>query len=327
MTDGPVLEIGSGPFSTPLLHWLLAESRRKLVTYEGHHRYYKAANRFRSRSHSIRFVEDWDKVDYGSGHWSVALIDNELERRQIEPIKLKDQVDFLVLHDTNHPDYGYDKVWPHFKHIHHWKFCRPWTSVVSNFKSIEPFISKDVDEDPLDDLTISKLLSDFATDKNLDIKRGHCYGKAYDGLFNSFDRNAKLDIIEIGTEHGESLLAWREFFPYANISGVDIEDKVKNKRKDIKYIISDVKKLKPSKKYDIVIDDGSHKLSDVVHVVRNFKLKVGGVMIIEDCQAPNHWFEKIRKNTDHSIELIDMRKVNDQHDDFIIVLRNYGYFN
>lgn len=139
MTDGPVLELGSGPFSTPLLHWLCAESNRRLLTYEGNEAYFKAANRFKSRNHTIRFVKDWDKIDFGTGHWSVALIDNELERRQVDPIRLKNSVEYIVMHDTNRPDYGYDKVWPHFKYIHHWKFCRPWTSVVSNFKNLDSF--------------------------------------------------------------------------------------------------------------------------------------------------------------------------------------------
>lgn len=173
---------------------------------------------------------------------------------------------------------------------------------------------------------ISQILSDYGTDKNLFHKNAHCYGLAYDRLFRSFDKNAELDIIEIGIEHGDSLLAWREFFPNASITGIDIKDTVGNKMKDIKYVISDVKDYKPNKEYDIVIDDGSHKLSDVMYTVRSFKLKIGGIMVIEDCQAPNHWFEKIRKSTKYAIETIDMRKVNNQHDDFLIVLRNYGYY-
>lgn len=137
MTQGPVLELGSGPFSTPLLHWLCAENNRRLVSYDASNTYFRAASRFRSRSHSIRFVEDWDMVNFGTGHWSVALVDHNLERRQIEPIRLKNNVDYMILHDTNAKVYGYEKVWPHFKHIHHWKFCSPWTSVVSNFKKLD----------------------------------------------------------------------------------------------------------------------------------------------------------------------------------------------
>lgn len=174
-------------------------------------------------------------------------------------------------------------------------------------------------------MKISKVLEKYDTDKNKNLKDWHCYGKAYDHIFRSFNRKDKLDIIEIGTEYGESLLAWREFFPNANITGVDNVDSVEKKRDDIEYIISDVKKLKPKKEFDIVIDDGSHKLSDVLHTVWHFRLKVGGVMIIEDVQAPDHWYEKIKKNTRYHIETIDLRHINKQHDDFLIVLHNYGY--
>jgi len=59
---------------------------------------------------------------------------------------------------------------------------------------------------------ISHILSEYKTDKNNNEKRGHCYGKAYDLLFEPFNRLEKLDIIEIGTQYGESLLAWRDFF-------------------------------------------------------------------------------------------------------------------
>lgn len=175
-------------------------------------------------------------------------------------------------------------------------------------------------------MKISEILTRYSTDKNRCDKRSHCYGLAYDHLFSKFDREAELDIIEIGTEFGASLDAWREFFPNANISGVDIEDKVDDKVPSINYIISDVKDMKPEELYDIVIDDGSHKLYDVKHVVDNFKLKVGGIMVIEDCQAPNHWFRAVRKRTDYTIELIDLRKGPNSRDDFMIVLHNYGYY-
>lgn len=172
-------------------------------------------------------------------------------------------------------------------------------------------------------MKISEVLLKYDTDKNKD---RHCYGRVYDYLFSFFDRKAPLEIIEIGTEFGESLLAWREFFPNAKITGVDIVDVVKKKRLDIKYLFTDVKDLRPKTPFDIVIDDGSHKLSEVVHVVRNFKLKAGGIMVIEDCQAPGHWYLKIKKHTQYSIECIDLREVNGQPDDYLIVLRNYGYY-
>ena len=164
------------------------------------------------------------------------------------------------------------------------------------------------------------------TDKNRCRKWGHCYGWAYDHIFKPFDRNGKLDIMEVGIEYGGSLLAWKEFFPNANVSGIDILDRVENKVPGVEYIICDVKEFKPNKEYDIVIDDGSHRLNDVLCTVRNFKLKLGGVMVIEDCKVSGHWYEAIKKRTKYSIEAIDLREIYKQHDDFLIVLRNYGYY-
>ena len=155
------------------------------------------------------------------------------------------------------------------------------------------------------------------------------YGPVYDSVLSHFDRNAKLDIAEIGVLYGESLRAWRECFPNANITGVDIVDNVENKINDVEYVISDVREYQPNKRFDIVIDDGSHKINDVMFTVKHFKLKVGGVMIIEDCNRPYMLFDKIKEKTKYSIECIDLREISrgPHHDDFLIVLRNYGYFS
>lgn len=171
-------------------------------------------------------------------------------------------------------------------------------------------------------MKISEVLIKYKTDKHKNDNSGHCYGFVYDKLFEKFDRETKLEIIEIGTAYGESLLAWYEYFPNANITGIDIVDKVENKRLDINYIISDVNNLKLDKEYDIVIDDGSHKLNDVIYTVENFKLKKNGIMVIEDCQIPNDWLEKIKSVTNYLIEVFDLRNINQRQDDYLIVLRN-----
>ena len=172
---------------------------------------------------------------------------------------------------------------------------------------------------------ISEILKKYDTDKN---KRNHMYGRVYDSILRPFDRNAKLDIAEIGVLFGESIRAWRECFPNANLMGIDILDNVENKLEDVEYVISDVRRFIPEKKFDIVIDDGSHKINDIMFTVKHFQLKVGGVMIIEDCNRPYLLFEKLKKKTKYSIECIDLREVgSSKHiDDFLIVLRNYGYY-
>ena len=136
LTKGPVMELGSGLFSTPLLHWLCKKDSRKLVTYENMLEYYPFARQFRSRNHHVRLIDSWDKIDVET-HWSVVMIDHKpAERRAIDAIRLRDKADYIVLHDTERSVYGYDKIWPHFKYIYHWKSCKPWTTVVSNFKNL-----------------------------------------------------------------------------------------------------------------------------------------------------------------------------------------------
>ena len=69
-------------------------------------------------------------------------------------------------------------------------------------------------------MKLSEILKNYAwegqdppgTDKNKGGKRGHNYGPAYDVLFEPF-KDKEIDFIEIGTRHGASLLAWREFMP------------------------------------------------------------------------------------------------------------------
>ncbi len=159
-------------------------------------------------------------------------------------------------------------------------------------------------------MKISEILSQVETDKIKD----HHYGEAYDTLFSKFDRNAALNILEIGTQKGGSLLAWKEYFPNSKVTGVDIVDVVKPeyRRDDINYIISDIKDLEINEMFDIIIDDGSHFAADVAFVIKYFQknLKQDGLMIVEDIQNTSLWqsFELIRCGENYDDVLLIIRK-------------------
>lgn len=161
-------------------------------------------------------------------------------------------------------------------------------------------------------MKISEILAIYDTDK----VNGHCYGDFYDDLFSKYDRNAPLNILEIGTQKGGSLCAWQDYFPNAKITGVDIVDVVKPeyKRESITYILSDIKQWKSDEEYDIIIDDGSHFLEDVLYVVNNFKFKT---LVVEDTQAPDTWVTEISKI--RPVQIVDLRDVNGNYDDFLII--------
>jgi len=160
---------------------------------------------------------------------------------------------------------------------------------------------------------------------------GHTYGASYDEIFEQFERDSKVNFLEIGIQKGGSLLAWKEYFNNANIYGVDIVDAILDEYRspDFKYIISDIKanEAKDALKdiyFDIIIDDGSHYLSDVLFVVENYleKLKTGGVLIIEDCQQPEYWLGEIRKITPSGYEITtkDLR-LGVSYDNYLIVIK------
>lgn len=145
MSKGDVCELGSGFFSTPLLHWLCSLTGRNLVTYESDDDYYEFANKFRSRHHKIiKVSSSFEEIDC-TRHWGVVLIDHSPKkplRRGQDAVRLKNTADYIVLHDTEFEEekhYGYDEMWPQFKYRHDWKKVKPFASVISNFKKLDNF--------------------------------------------------------------------------------------------------------------------------------------------------------------------------------------------
>ena len=137
-SEGPVLELGGGMFSTPLLHWMCKSLDRQLVTCENDEEFfYLVVKNFQSRQHITRLIKDWDTELDLKRHWGVVFVDHHPNgRRYYDAIRFKDTADYIVMHDTDpegqrqHMRYDFMKVWPNFKYIYHWKACRPWSSVI-----------------------------------------------------------------------------------------------------------------------------------------------------------------------------------------------------
>ena len=136
-TDGAMLELGTGLFSTPLLHWLASERQRPLISYDDHPDFYDLNRKFQNRYHRIRMVTDWDIFKKIGGHYSLALIDQSTKNRAKTAIYLKDKVDYVILHDSNSAHhYHYEKVYPHFKYRYDYTKQDPNTTVLSNFNDL-----------------------------------------------------------------------------------------------------------------------------------------------------------------------------------------------
>ncbi len=125
---------------------------------------------------------------------------------------------------------------------------------------------------------------------------GHLYGFAYARTFSRF-RYRRVKVLEIGiggygfSLGGQSLTAWQAYFPFGKIIACDIEDRfdLKTIRTKIYKVDQsskpDLEKLKVSeKKFDIIIDDGSHLSKHQIFTFLEMfdSLKDGGIYVIED---------------------------------------------
>lgn len=139
-SEGPVLEIGMGLFSTPLLHWMCKDMGRKLVSYENEREYYEMDKDFNRGDHEVKFAKNWDDIDIESTHWGMVFIDHAPANRRIKEAKrVANNADYIVCHDTQSKDdryYKYHWLWDKFKYIYHYEKGSPRTSVLSNIKDL-----------------------------------------------------------------------------------------------------------------------------------------------------------------------------------------------
>lgn len=138
--------------------------------------------------------------------------------------------------------------------------------------------------------TFDEIALAYGTDKS---SMGHYYTRWYSHYFEPL-RNKKLKILEIGVDKGLSLKSWKEYFPNAEIVGIDIlnlkkfeESRVyveQGDQRDTKFLTSINKKYGP---FDIIIDDGSHHNFDMrISFECLFPLlKEDGFYVVEDLHA------------------------------------------
>ena len=146
---------------------------------------------------------------------------------------------------------------------------------------------------------LDHLFKIYKTDKS---SKSHGFADYYEKHLLSF-KNRKIVILEIGSLFGSSAAAFNSYFNNCKIYCLDnhIENfnfKSKNlfpvliNSSDENSIKKFYKKL-PLKcpEFDIIIDDGSHRLRDIIYSLKyHFKhLKQNGFFVIEDYLFPNYF--------------------------------------
>ena len=173
----------------------------------------------------------------------------------------------------------------------------------------ETFIldSLNIDEDSnTSQSSLDYLFNYYGTDKAnyWDKDKGHGFSDFYAKELDD-KKDKKINILEIGSYSGASAAAFSKYFPLSKIFCLDVN--ITNfiyKSKKINVFGLDVvnqsdiltfyKKINISddiKFFDIIIDDGSHKLNDIIFSLNFFfkNLRDKGSYIIEDFRFPNYF--------------------------------------
>jgi hypothetical protein len=142
-STGPVIELGCGYFSTPMLHHLC--KGRHLVSIDHDPAWVDQFRDLENADHTLLCVKDWSEVTGNKlsfdlrCEWAVAFVDCAPAEARVPLIEQFSKIaKQIVIHDTEHSLYGYEKIWPLFKYRYDDKRLGPWTSVVSNTVEFEP---------------------------------------------------------------------------------------------------------------------------------------------------------------------------------------------
>lgn len=153
------------------------------------------------------------------------------------------------------------------------------------------------------DLTLDEIANTEGTDKGSASGGCHCYVPLYE-RFLGRSRDFPVRLLEIGVARGASLRMWSRYFEHGQIFGIDdfqefppptdwpteriqVFQGSQADQKFLKKVVADT-----GGRFDVVIDDGSHKGPDILTSFQALFPAVipGGLYFIEDLHTSYHPF-------------------------------------
>lgn len=189
--------------------------------------------------------------------------------------------------------------------------------------------------------TFESVLSRYASAHNAsgtDKTTSHSYGALYSALFEPLRLGARR-VLEIGVYSGASVLAMADFFESADVLGLDIT--LSNVRfglehPRVRFVLGDGTSPEtaadvsdPLRPFDLVLDDGSHRLQDQIAALKAFAPHLnaeGGLYVIEDIASGEFRqpLSAAARECTPRLELLawhDLREHKGQFDDIVAVFR------
>lgn len=135
--------------------------------------------------------------------------------------------------------------------------------------------------------TLDKIAIKVGTDKSSLV---HSYTQHYEKYLESLRENP-LKLLEIGVQSGASLRMWKQYLPNAQIYGYDFYNCTPYEEERIRVfqgaqhdLLALERMDKEAGKFDVIIDDGSHKNADILTCFYYLfpRMTPGGLYVIED---------------------------------------------
>lgn len=224
------------------------------------------------------------------------------------------------------------------KGIDHIIFYRPPDGIINDRNNTEAFFNQTRQENTnicvsLDDLYMTRGAKNDLEKVNViywALKyHQHFYTNIYEPLFAQI-RDKTFSLLEIGIAQGASLKAFRDYFPNANIIGLDNypESFIKENRIDsfigdstLDDTVQNILNINNNNKFHIIIDDGNHDPKFQFETFKKFwpTLEKDGIYFIEDVYGIEE-LELNIKNFDPSLQIVreDLRPVSGGWDSVIL---------
>lgn len=136
LTDGKVVEFGSGHGSTPFLRQFCEETQRPFESYE--------SNAVWAKMTGATLIDEWS--DLNVNDVDVLFLDHAPgERRKFDLLKYRDHAKIIVIHDsepTGGGDYRVRPIFSEFKYMAEVKTSGAWATILSNFIPLDGCIGR-----------------------------------------------------------------------------------------------------------------------------------------------------------------------------------------
>ena len=173
-----------------------------------------------------------------------------------------------------------------------------------------------IDEENHENKTLDELFNYYGSDKanifSKSSRAGHGFSDFYTKHLNKFIKK-KINILEIGSYAGSSAAAFVKYIPDSKVYCFDINisnfeyssDKIQvfgldiNNKNKVEKKIKQIFEKNKFENFDLIIDDGSHYLSDILFSLDFFfkYLKKNGLFVIEDFKHPDYY--EYNRNVEH----------------------------